>query len=213
MTTRRWFEFVSATTLRVLSLPTSLGSAYRHLPLSLPSSLSPLHSLSRFARFFLRRSIPQPASSSSLVSFLTLGERVLSALFLSLPLPSLAFPSSQRLVLSRQPHRFTFYVPPAVSLALSLSFHLSLSAPRINPSPSRAPYLLSRTGSPVLPLALSSAMAPLAGPLSVESLCARQAGHRGKGRGSGGRRGERRKRRRRVHVPSRSTERNWYIGG
>lgn len=26
-------------------------------------------------------------------------------------------------------------------------------------------------------------MAPLAGPLSVESLCARQAGHRGEGRG------------------------------
>lgn len=57
---------------------------------------------------------------SSLASFLTLGERILST---TLPSPP-HFPIPC-LVLSRQPHRFTFYVPPAVSLALSLSIYLS----------------------------------------------------------------------------------------
>lgn len=69
-------------------------------------------------------------------------------------------PPSPRLVLSRQPHRFTFCVPPAVSLAPSRSHSLSTFLYGVpayqSVSVPRAPYLLSRTGSPVLALAVGA---------------------------------------------------------
>jgi hypothetical protein len=179
-----------------LSLPVSLFS------LSL-LSLSLLHSLSRFARppaSFSVRSMPQPAASSPVPRSAPDARRAGSSLRPSPSPPVL--PPTPRLVLSRQPHRFTFRVPLAVSLDPAGSPPLSLSpsvstflhctrAPGINPSPSRAPYLLSRTGSLVLfsaraplSLGLPFSAAPLAaGPLS---LCARQTRALSGGRGTGG---------------------------
>lgn len=187
---RRWFEFVSTryhssgsiwprpprVPRIVVSLPRASSSALcsrRSLSVELVISIRPLLSPSAVCRsrfFFVPRSVPDT--------------RRAGPLRLS---PPVALPPSQRLILSRQPHRFTFYVPPAVSLDLASSLSLSASillhhtrAPRINPSPSCVPYLLSRTGSLVLLLAFSSARAslarssvaaPLADPLS---LCARQ---------------------------------------
>lgn len=141
MTTRRWFEFVSTRYHSSGSISTHVPSVLRiAISFSLPSSLSPLHSLSRFARFFLRRSMPQPASSSSLVSFLTLGERVLSALFLSLPLPpfpSLSFLATPRpLATAASVHvpRPSGCFPRSLSLSLSIFLHRtayqSISVPR-----------------------------------------------------------------------------------
>lgn len=139
MTTRRWFEFVSTRYHSSGSISTHVPSVLRiAISFSLPSSLSPLHSLSRFARFFLRRSIPQPASSSSLVSFLTLGERVLS---LPLPpsLPSLPFPFLPRNASSSRDSRIgsrstSLRLFPSLSLSLSIFLHRtayqSISVPR-----------------------------------------------------------------------------------
>lgn len=137
------FEFVSTryrSSGSICPRPSFCVSPSSSLSVALVISIRPLLSPSLYTA---------AASSSSLASFLTLGERILSTTLLSPP---------ACLVLSRQPHRFTFYVPPAVSLTLSLSIYLSTflwrtRAPRINPSPFRAPYLLSRTGSIVLPLA------------------------------------------------------------
>lgn len=158
MTTRRWFEFVSTRYRSSGSIcprpsfcvspspsPTCFLSLRRARYLDSPASFSVALCRSRF--FFVPRFVPDTRRADPL----------------HYPLPSL-YPV--RLVLSRQPHRFTFYVPPAVSLALSLSIYLSTflwctRAPRINPSPFRAPYLLSRTGSLVLPLALDAALLSL----------------------------------------------------
>lgn len=123
--------------------------------LSFTDSSSPLHSLSRFARFFLRRFYAAAASSSpSLVSFLTLGERVLSSLpsLLAAPFPtprSLATAASVHVLRPSgcfpRPLSLSFY--PPFSTAYRVSIRLRLA---------RAPYLLSRTGSPVLALAVGA---------------------------------------------------------
>lgn len=203
----------------IVSLPHAFPSTLT--PASCPFlSLSPLHSVSRFARFFLRPLYTTVASSLSLAPFLTLGERVLSAF-----LPPVALPPSPHLILSRQPHRFTFCVPPAVSLDLASSslflsfvFYLSLpyarssyqsvSVPR---SVSAFSHRFSRSPSDVLFRAGFSPSVFRRGTASRSSLAMRETGL-GTGRV---RRSERRTawRRRRVHVPSRSTGRNWYIGG
>lgn len=151
-TTRRWFEFVSTRyrssgsicprpSFCVAPSPSTTRSLRRARYLDSPASFSVALYRSRF--FFVPRFVPDTRRADPLHYPLSL---------------SVSLFSTPCLVLSRQPHRFTFYVPLAVSLVLSLSIYLSTflrrtRAPRINPSPFRAPYLLSRTGSLVLPLA------------------------------------------------------------
>lgn len=178
MTTRRWFEFVS-------TRYHSSGSISTHVPLSLSLfvalviSIRPLLSPSLYtaAGFFL---VPPFLRSHLLYNASSSRDRAASVHVLR-PSGSVS-PRSHSLSLSLS-------LSPAVSIRLRPAYLLS-----------RAPVLSSPSRSP------SSAMAPLAGPLSVESLCARdrpgtQGGEEQEEKGEGGE----------VHVPSRSTERNWYI--
>lgn len=120
----------------VVSLPRASSSALARVV------LSPLHSLSRFARFFLRPLYAAAASSSSLAPFLTLGERVLSAFP---PCRPSSFPTPHPLATAASVHVLRPSGCFPRPRQLSLSFFLSLSAsillhhtraPRINPSPS-----------------------------------------------------------------------------
>lgn len=232
-TTRRWFEFEHALPLFGFYLPTSLVlrraiSFYDPFSLSvaLVISIRPLLSPSLYTA---------AASSSSLASFLTLGERILSTI-LSLSLSSLPRASSSRD--SRIGSRST-------SLWLFPSFYLSRS---IYPPSSgarehrvsirlrsalRICFLAPVLSFSLLPPALRRARfsrsffrCSTASRSSLRSIAMRETGRARGGEaraeeekedeeeeegGGGGGRG--RRRRRRVHVPSRSTGRNWYIGG
>lgn len=150
MTTRRWFEFVSTRyrssgsicprpSFCVSPSPSPTRSLRRARYLDSPASFSVAPHRSRF--FFVPRFVPDTRRADPLHH----------------P-PPLPLPVPRPLATAASVH--LLYVPPAVSLALSLSLSIYLSAflwrtraPRINPSPFRAPYLLSRTGSLVLPLA------------------------------------------------------------
>lgn len=180
MTTRRagLSLWARATALRVLSahVPRILRIA-----VSFSEPLSPSRSLSRFARFFLRRSIPQPLllRPPRFVPDTRRADPLHYPLLPSLPRP-LATAASVHVL------RPSGCFPRPISLDLSIYLPLacastayqSVSVPR---SVSAFSHRFSR--SPSRPrrssasLALSSAVAPLAGPLSVASLCARQAGH------------------------------------
>lgn len=118
MTTRRWFEFVSTRyrssgsicprpSFCVSPSPSPTCSLRRARYLDSPASFSVAPYRSRF--FFVPRFVPDTRRADPLYY----------------PLSSLP---PVPLVLSRQPHRFTFYVPPAVSLVLSLS-DLSIHLP------------------------------------------------------------------------------------
>lgn len=167
MTTRRWFEFVS-------TRYHSSGSISTHVPSVLFLSLShPRSSLRRTryldspASFSVALYTAEPASSSSL-GFVPDTRRE------SGPLPSLPLhaSSSRDSRIGSRSTSLRLFPSLSRSIFLCRTAYQSVSPSRASRICFLAPVL------PFLPLAPSSAIAPLAGPLSVESLCARQAGHR-----------------------------------
>lgn len=217
MTTRRWFEFVSTRyrssgsicprpSFCVSPSPSPTRSLRRARYLDSPASFSVALYRSRF--FFVPRFVPDtrradPLHYPPLSSLTPVPGPLATAASVHVLRPSGCFPRSISFDLSIHlplVHASTAYQSVSVPRSVSAFSH------RFSRSPSRSWRSSARTS-----LALSSAVAPLAGPLSVESLCARQARHgevkqakeEEEEKGGG----------RRVHVPSRSTGRNWYIGG
>lgn len=161
---------------------------------------------------------PQPLLLS-LAPFLTLGKSGSSP-----SVPPAALPPPPRLILSRQPHRFTFCVPPAVSLDLasSVSLPLSLSI-YLSPADARVAYQsvsvprsvsafshrFSRSPSRVLLRARLSRSVFRRGTASRSSRYARdRPGHRGE-RGEGGRGLKQVESGEEVEASSRSIAKHW----
>lgn len=181
MTTRRWFEFVSTRYRSSGSIcprpsfcvspspsPTCFLSLRRARYLDSPASFSVALCRSRF--FFVPRFVPDTRRADPLhypLPSLPRAPRPLAtAASVHVLRPSGCFPRPISLDLSIHlplVHASTAYQSVSVPRSVSAFSH------RFSRTPSR-----SRRGAS---LALSFAVAPLAGPLSVESLCARQAGH------------------------------------
>lgn len=161
MTTRRWFEFVSTRYHSSGSISTHVPSVLRiAISFSLPSSLSPLHSLSRF-RSLLSPSLYTAAGFFLLPRFVPDTRR--AGPLRSLPLPSpptLPFPFLPRNASSSRDSRIgsrSTSLRLFPSLSLSLSFHLS---PPHRVSIHLRPALRICFLAPVLPFSLSLFLPP-----------------------------------------------------
>lgn len=153
----------------------SFFSSHPLSPLFFSRSLRCIRYLDSLARTLLSPSL-HPAAASSFVPRFVPDTRRAGPLHSPLSLTPRALLRPARLVLSRQPHRFTFRVPLAVSLRLTIPCSLLLCrsiylspphtrASRINPSPSRALRIsgsltgfLSLSLSLDFPLVLSQAL-------------------------------------------------------